>query len=330
MDNKPAISIVIPVFNEEDNVQLLYQQIRKVCESLQQSYEIVFVDDGSRDRTFEILEEIHSNDPRLKAIRFRKNYGQTAAMAAGFEFARGEVVISMDGDLQNDPADIPRLLAKMDEGYDIVCGWRKNRQDKLWSRRVPSVVANWLIGKVTGVQIHDNGCSLKAYRASVIKNVTLYGEMHRFIPAMSTLAGARIAEIPVNHHPRRFGKSKYGIGRVWRVALDIITVKTLTGFASRPGLWFAMLGMPAFVLGFSTILVVAVALFSDTLRSWSVPFTCGLLWVFLGVHFLSIGLVAELSLKSGDYLPKLDVRPTVTVLAAPGGVNHRRSKVEPR
>ena len=329
MDNKPAISIVIPVFNEEDNVQLLYQQIREVCESLRQSYEIVFVDDGSRDRTFEILEEIHSNDPRLKAIRFRKNYGQTAAMAAGFEFARGEVVISMDGDLQNDPADIPRLLAKMDEGYDIVCGWRKNRQDKLWSRRVPSVVANWLIGKVTGVQIHDNGCSLKAYRASVIKNVTLYGEMHRFIPAMSTLAGARIAEIPVNHHPRRFGKSKYGIGRVWRVALDIITVKTLTGFASRPGLWFAIPGISAFVLGLSTILVAAVALFSDTLRSWSVPFTCGLLWVFLGVHFLSIGLVAELSLKSGDYLPKLDVRPTVTVLAARGGVNHRRSKVEP-
>lgn len=329
MDNKPAISIVIPVFNEEDNVQLLYQQIREVCESLRQSYEIVFVDDGSRDRTFEILEEIHSNDPRLKAIRFRKNYGQTAAMAAGFEFARGEVVISMDGDLQNDPADIPRLLAKMDEGYDIVCGWRKNRQDKLWSRRVPSVVANWLIGKVTGVQIHDNGCSLKAYRASVIKNVTLYGEMHRFIPAMSTLAGARIAEIPVNHHPRRFGKSKYGIGRVWRVALDIITVKTLTGFASRPGLWFAIPGISAFVLGLSTILVAAVALFSDTLRSWSVPFTCGLLWVFLGVHFLSIGLVAELSLKSGDYLPKLDVRPTVTVLAAPGGVNHQRSKVEP-
>ncbi len=329
MDNKPAISIVIPVFNEEDNVQLLYQQIREVCESLRQSYEIVFVDDGSRDRTFEILEEIHSNDPRLKAIRFRKNYGQTAAMAAGFEFARGEVVISMDGDLQNDPADIPRLLAKMDEGYDIVCGWRKNRQDKLWSRRVPSVAANWLIGKVTGVQIHDNGCSLKAYRASVIKNVTLYGEMHRFIPAMSTLAGARIAEIPVNHHPRRFGKSKYGIGRVWRVALDIITVKTLTGFASRPGIWFAMLGIPAIVLGFSTILVVTVALFSDTLRSWSVPFTCGLLWVFLGVHLLSIGLVAELGLKTGDYLPKLDVRPSVTVLAPRGGVNHRQGEVEP-
>ena len=328
MDDKPAISIVVPVYNEEDNVQLLYQQIRDVCESLRQSYEIVFVDDGSRDRTFEILEEIHSQDSRLKAVRFRKNYGQTAAMAAGFELARGDVVISMDGDLQNDPADIPHLLAKMDEGYDIVCGWRKNRQDKLWSRRVPSVAANWLIGKVTGVQIHDNGCSLKAYRASVIKNVTLYGEMHRFIPAMSTLAGARIAEIPVHHHPRRFGKSKYGIGRVWRVALDIVTVKTLTGFASRPGLWFAIFGVPAFVLGLSTILAVAVALIAGTLGSWSVPFTFGLLWMFLGVHLLSIGLLAELGLKTGDYLPKRDVRPSVTVLEPPGGVNHDQSEVE--
>ena len=329
MEEKPASSVVIPVFNEQDNVRLLYQQIRKACESLRQSYEIVFVDDGSHDRTFDMLEEIHSQDARVKAIRFRKNYGQTAAMAAGFEFARGEVVISMDGDLQNDPADIPHLLEKMDEGYDIVCGWRKNRQDKFWSRRVPSVAANWLIGKVTGVQIHDNGCSLKAYRASVIKNVTLYGEMHRFIPAMSTLAGARIAEIPVNHHPRRFGKSKYGIGRVWRVALDIITVKTLTGFASRPGLWFGSLGMPAFVLGLLTIFVEVAALFADTLASWSVLFTFGLLWMFLGVHLLSIGLVAELAMKMGDYLPKQDVRPTVTVLETPVDFNYRRSAEDP-
>ena len=314
MDNKPAISIVIPVFNEQDNVRLLYQQIRNACESLVQSYEIIFVDDGSRDRTFDILEEIHIQDARVKAIRFRKNYGQTAAMAAGFEFARGEVVISMDGDLQNDPADIPLLLDKMDEGYDIVCGWRKNRQDKFWSRRVPSVTANWLIGKVTGVQIHDNGCSLKAYRASVIKNVTLYGEMHRFIPAMSTLTGARIAEIPVNHHPRRFGKSNYGIGRVWRVALDIITVKTLTGFASRPGLWFGLLSTPAFVLGLSTISVAAATLLAGTLASWSVLLTFGLLWMFLGVHLLSIGFIAELAMQTGDYLPKRDVRSTVTVL----------------
>ena len=314
MQEKPAISIVIPVFNEEDNVRLLYQQIRNACESLVQSYEIIFVDDGSRDRTFDILEEIHSQDVHLKAIRFRKNYGQTAAMAAGFEFAHGEVVISMDGDLQNDPADIPHLFDKMNEGYDIVCGWRKNRQDKFWTRRVPSVAANWIIGKVTGVQIHDNGCSLKAYRTPVIKEVTLYGEMHRFIPAMSTLTGARIAEIPVNHHPRRFGKSKYGLGRVWRVVLDIIMVKTITGFASRPGLWFGLLSAPAFVLGLSTISVAAAALLAGTLASWSVLLTFGLLWMFLGVHLLSIGVIAELTLKTGDYLPKRDVRSTITVL----------------
>ena len=328
MDDKPAISIVVPVYNEEDNVQLLYQQIREVCESLRKSYEIVFVDDGSRDQTFEILEEIHSQDPRLKAIRFRKNYGQTAAMAAGFEYARGEVVVSMDGDLQNDPADIPLLLKKMNEGFDIVCGWRKNRQDKFWSRRVPSIAANWLIGKVTGVQIRDNGCSLKAYRASVIKNVTLYGEMHRFIPAMSTLVGARIAEIPVSHHPRRFGKSKYGIGRAWRVALDIATVKTLTGFASRPGLWFGILGMPAFALGLLTIFGAVTALFANLPVSWSVLFTVGSLGMFLGVHLLSIGLVAELGMETGDYLPNRDVRPTVTVLETPGRVIHRQSEVD--
>ncbi|MDE0042960.1 MAG: glycosyltransferase, partial [Candidatus Poribacteria bacterium] len=240
----------------------------------------------------------------------------------GFEYARGEVVVSMDGDLQNDPADIPHLLEKMNGGYDIVCGWRKNRQDKFWSRRVPSVVANWLIGKTTGVQIHDNGCSLKAYRGSVIKNVTLYGEMHRFIPAMSTLAGARIAEIPVNHHPRRFGESKYGIGRAWRVALDIVTVKTLTGFASRPGLWFGILGMLAFVLGLVTVFVAVAALFANPPMSWSVLFTVGLLWMFLGAHLFLMAPIAELAMKTGDYLPKQDVRPTVTVLETPEDVNY--------
>lgn len=328
MEEKPAISVVIPVFNEQENVRLLYQQIRQACESLRRSFEIVFVDDGSDDRTFEVLEEIHSQDPSVKSIRFRKNYGQTAAMAAGFEYARGEVVVSMDGDLQNDPADIPHLLNKMDEGYDIVCGWRKNRQDKFWSRRVPSIAANWLIGKVTGVQIHDNGCSLKAYRVSVIKNVTLYGEMHRFIPAMSTLAGARIAEIAVNHHPRRFGKSKYGIGRAWRVALDIITVKTLTGFASRPGLWFGTFGIPAIVLGLLSIVVAGAALFDSLAVSWSVLFTVGLLCTFLGLHLLSMGLLAELAMRTGSYLPQRDLRPTVTALKRQEDANFRRNEVD--
>ncbi len=230
------ISIVVPVYNEEENVRLLFEKIQAVCETIGDAYEVLFVDDGSRDRTFAVLSELRKQKPQLSVIRFQKNAGQTAAMAAGFEFAQGQCIISMDGDLQNDPADIPKLLEKLEEGnHDLVCGWRKERQDKFLTRRVPSIVANWIIGKVTGVPIHDNGCSLKAYRASVIKQVPLYGEMHRFIPAMSTVVGARIAEIVVTHHPRRFGKSKYGLGRVWRVMLDIIAFKFIISvFTSRP------------------------------------------------------------------------------------------------
>ena len=228
------LSIVVPVYNEEDNVCPLFEKIQTVCEAIGDAYEVLFVDDGSQDNTFAVLAELSERVPQLAVIRFEKNAGQTAAMAAGFEFARGQRIISMDGDLQNDPSDIPKLLEKLDEGYDLVCGWRKERQDKFLTRRVPSIVANWIIAQVTGVRIHDNGCSLKAYRASVIKQVPLYGEMHRFIPAMSTVAGARIAEIVVSHHPRRFGKSKYGLGRVWRVMLDIIAFKFIISvFSAR-------------------------------------------------------------------------------------------------
>ena len=235
MDEKPTLSIVVPVYNEEDNVRPLFEKIQTVCEAIGDTYEVLFVDDGSKDKTFTVLSELSKQEPQLTVIRFQKNAGQTAAMAAGFEFAQGQRIISMDGDLQNDPSDIPQLLEKLDEGYDLVCGWRKERQDKFLTRRVPSIVANWIIAQVTGVPIHDNGCSLKAYRASVIKQVPLYGEMHRFIPAMSTVAGARIAEIVVSHHPRRFGKSKYGLGRVWRVMLDIIAFKFIISvFTSRP------------------------------------------------------------------------------------------------
>lgn len=267
------LSIVVPVYNEEDNVRPLFEKIQTVCETIGDAYEILFVDDGSEDETFNLLSELCKQEPQLVVIRFEKNAGQTAAMAAGFEFARGERIISMDGDLQNDPIDMPRLLEKLDGGYDLVCGWRKNRQDKFLTRRVPSIIANWIIGKVTGVPIHDNGCSLKAYRASVIKQVPLYGEMHRFIPAMATVVSARIAEIVVSHHPRRFGKSKYGLGRIWRVMFDIIAFKLIISvFTSSPkpqnpkNLWnrlsnalfnpkqrafraAAVLSLPFFVLG---------------------------------------------------------------------------------
>lgn len=228
----PYLSIVVPVYNEEHNVQPLFEKICTVCESIGLTYEVLFVDDGSQDNTYEVLSKLRETEHNLSIIKFQENAGQTAAMAAGFEYAQGERIISMDGDLQNDPADIPQLLEKLDEDYDLVCGWRKERQDKFWSRRVPSIIANWIISLVTGVAIHDNGCSLKAYRSEVIKQVPLYGEMHRFIPAMSTVVGARITEIIVKHHPRRFGKSKYGLGRIWRVILDILAFKLiLTVFA---------------------------------------------------------------------------------------------------
>lgn len=308
------ISIVIPVYNEEESILPLYQSLCRACEPLGKPYELIFIDDGSRDKTFDVLKRINKADSRVNVIRFRKNFGQTAAMAAGFEYASGEVIVSMDGDLQNDPLDIATLLSKIGEGFDVVCGWRKNRQDKLWTRRLPSLVANWIIGLVTGVKIHDNGCSLKAYRASVIKSVALYGEMHRFIPAMSTLAGAKITEIVVNHHPRRFGQSKYGIGRVWRVALDIITVKLITGSASRPALWFGLPSFPVFGLGFLA-LVIAAAMYSEPQPSeWLVMSTVALLFFLLGVHLLSMGIIGELSMRTGDYLPDKVVRPTITAL----------------
>ena len=314
MKDKPAVSIVVPVYNEEDSVLPLYRKIQEACKALRGSYEIVFVDDGSCDRTFEVLRGIHNHDARVKVLRFRKNYGQTEAMAAGFDHEKGEIIISMDGDLQNDPADIPRLLAKLEEGYDVVCGWRKERKDKLISRRIPSIAANWLIGKITGVPIHDNGCSLKAYRAVIIKNVTLYGEMHRFIPAMSTISGAWIAEIVVNHHPRRFGRSKYGIGRVWRVALDIVTVKMIISFASRPALWFGLLAIPFIILGTSTLLIAGGMYFNQFNEGWMVVSTVAFLVLFLSGHLFSMGIIGELLVKTGDYLPKNSLRSTPTDL----------------
>ena len=308
------VSVVIPVYNEEDSVLPLYQSVCRACDRLGESFEVIFVDDGSRDKTFEILNGIYTHDNRVKVLSFRKNSGQTAAMAAGFEYASGDLIVSMDGDLQNDPVDIPRLLSKLREGFDVVCGWRKTRRDKFWTRRLPSGVANWIIGRVTGVRIHDNGCSLKAYRASVIKSIALYGEMHRFIPAMATLAGARIAEIVVNHHPRRFGKSKYGIGRIWRVVLDIITVKLITGFASRPALWFGLPSFSIFALSLFALLIAAGMYSAQRQSEWLMISTVGALLFLLGTHLLSMGMIGELCLRTGDYAPEQVLRPTLTEL----------------
>ena len=306
------LSIVVPVYNEKENVSILCNQLTRVCDSIGISCEFLFVDDGSSDATYEALSALHRQNPRIRLIRFRRNFGQTAAMSAGFEHARGRTIISMDGDLQNDPADIPRLMAKLEEGHDVVCGWRKNRQDKFWSRRLPSVVANWLIGLITGVPIHDNGCSVKAYRASVIKQVQLYGELHRFIPAMSTLAGAKAAEIIVNHHARKYGKSKYGISRIWRVVLDIITVKMIVGFATRPALWFGLMSVPFITLGLLILSIASFKYFENLFEAWVVMSTTAFLSLFLGVHLLSTGIIAELFVKTGDYSPRESLNPTLS------------------
>jgi glycosyltransferase involved in cell wall biosynthesis len=308
------LSVVIPLYNEEDGVRPLYTALKAASDQLDLCYELIFIDDGSTDGTYRLLAQLHRQDPKVRVIRFRKNYGQTPAMAAGFAYAKGRIIVSMDGDLQNDPADIPQLLAKIEEGYDVVCGWRKDRQDTFWTRRLPSVVANWIIGRMTGVRIHDNGCSLKAYRASVIKNVALYGEMHRFIPAMSTLAGARITEIMVKHHPRRFGRSKYGLGRIWRVALDIITVKMITSFASRPAHWFGLLSLLLILIGLPILSITGGMYSNGLIKRWMVLSTVALLLFFLGGHFLMLGVIGELFVKTEDCHPKASFHPTVTML----------------
>jgi glycosyltransferase involved in cell wall biosynthesis len=303
---KPVIdiSIVIPVYNEEESIMPLYNKIKEVCDKINQNYEIIFIDDGSTDGTPNILKEVYSNDTKVKAIKFRRNFGQTAAMSAGFHLAEGKVIISMDGDLQNDPVDISRLLDKIEEGYDVVCGWRKERKDKLISRRVPSVVANWLISLLTGVKIHDNGCSLKAYRSHVVKEVHLYSEMHRFIPAMASIIGARVTEIVVNHHPRKFGYAKYGISRVWKVFLDLFVVKMLVSFSSRPALWFGILSLPFMFFGLLFLVLSAASyLASSSSEVISIVYpSISFLLFFLFFQLNVLGVFSELVLMTGQPL----------------------------
>lgn len=299
-DKSLDLSIIVPLYNEEESIVPLYESIVKSVGDLGLTYEIVFVDDGSRDSTFAMGRKLCEKDPHLRVIKFRRNYGQTPAMAAGIDHARGRLLITMDGDLQNDPGDIPLFLEKLAEGYDIVVGWRFNRQDKLVTRKIPSVIANWLIGKVTGVPIKDNGCSLKAFRADVIKSVPLYSEMHRFIPAMTSLTGARIAEIKVRHHARQFGVSKYGLSRIYKVLLDLLTIKTIVSFASRTLLWFSILAIPAALLSMVLLLVSVFGLITDSSR-FSVPIAgTGVLFGALAFFLLMGGALAELIYKTGD------------------------------
>jgi len=306
-----GLSVVIPVFNEEGSVGELARRLVDVLSGMGTTWEVIFVDDGSRDRTVEIIREANSREPRVKLVRFRRNFGQTAALAAGFDFASGEVVVTMDGDLQNDPTDIPRLVAKIGEGYDLVNGWRVKRKDTFLTRRLPSLLANALISWITGVRLHDYGCTLKAFRHEVAKSVSLYGELHRFIPAIASGMGVEVAEIPVNHHPRTTGTSKYGLFRTVKVLLDLITVKFLLSYSTRPIHVFGLIGLISGGLGVVVggwlsyqKLFLGVALSNRPLLFLAV------LLVIVGVQFVTMGLLAELQTR---IYHESQQRPTYTV-----------------
>jgi glycosyltransferase involved in cell wall biosynthesis len=295
----PELSVVVPLYNEEESLRPLYGAITNAVAPLGVSYEIVFVDDGSRDATVRIADEIARADARVCLVKFRRNYGQTPAMAAGIAQASGEVIVTMDGDLQNDPADIGALLRKIDEGYDIVVGWRFDRQDKLVSRKIPSRIANALIAKVTGVPIKDNGCSLKAYRASLIKKIPLYSEMHRFIPAMASIAGPKIAEIKVQHHARQFGQSKYGLSRIYKVLLDLMVIKTVASFTARPMVWFGMLSIPMLLAAAIAFAFTIVQFASDGTLSLPIAGS-GVIFLSSAIILMGSGAIGELVYKLGD------------------------------
>lgn len=294
------VSVVVPLYNEQDSVRLLYQEITDAIAGQFANYEIIFVDDGSRDATFERAKQLAASDKRLRVLKFRRNYGQTPAMAAGIDHAAGDIIVTMDGDLQNDPGDIPDLVGKIREGYDIVVGWRFDRKDKLITRKIPSKIANWLIGKVTGVPIKDNGCSLKAYRARTIKKVPLYNEMHRFIPAMASIAGPRLAEVKVRHHSRQYGESKYGLSRVYKVLLDLMTVKMIASFSTRPLYWFSLLSLPFLIISIGMVAgSVFTAVLGGTL-SLSIA-GAGVIFFTLAVFLIVGGAIGELIYKTGTF-----------------------------
>ena len=295
---QPQVSIVVPIHNEYENLPRLLEAISATLVTANIRYEILCIDDGSTDGSGDLLKQIASDRADLRSVILRRNYGQTAAMAAGFSHAKGQIIITMDGDLQNDPADIPILLDKLSEGYDLVSGWRKNRQDATITRLIPSQIANWLIAQVTGVKVHDYGCSLKAYRAELIADMNLYGELHRFLPALAFIEGARIAEIPVRHHPRQFGKSKYGLDRTIRVVMDLITVFFMRKFLTRPMHVFGSMGVLSIFLG------TLIGLYLTTLKlSFGESINRPLLilvvvLILTGVQLFCFGLLAELLMRT--------------------------------
>ena len=295
----PYISVVIPLFNEAENVRLLYRSLRSVMDKTGYAWEVIFVDDGSTDGTCAVLRELHAQEQGVRVVELRRNFGQTAAMAAGFDHACGDIIVAMDGDLQNDPKDIPRLIDKLHQGYDVVSGWRANRQDGFWLRRLPSHVANRLISRTTGTHLHDYGCTLKAYRRQVINELRLYGEMHRFIPALLGGNGARVAELSVAHHARRYGRSKYGISRTIRVVLDLLLVKFSLSFLTKPLQIFGLVGLLTFLPGMAICLYLVFArIFLAQGLADRPLFLLGILLVVLGAQFVSLGILAEIQIRT--------------------------------
>ncbi|MGB3237295.1 MAG: glycosyltransferase family 2 protein [Geitlerinemataceae cyanobacterium] len=293
------ISIVVPIFNEVESLPTLVDKIVTSLKDVPIDYEIVLVDDGSQDGTTELLSQIAQTQPNLKAVILRRNYGQTPAMAAGFNYASGDIIITMDGDLQNDPADIPRVFEELQKGYDVVSGWRKNRKDDKLTRLLPSKIANWVIGKVTGVKLHDYGCSLKAYRAEIVRDMNLYGELHRFLPALAFIEGARIVEMPVLHHARKFGKSKYGLGRTFRVIMDLMTVFFMKKFLTRPMHVFGYLGILSMICGFGLgVYLTILKIFFDAQLADRPLLILTVLLMLTGIQLFCIGVLGELLMRT--------------------------------
>lgn len=293
------LSVVIPVFEEEQNIQPLYKELKGVLDKLKHPSEIIYIDDGSKDDSYKLLKELQQKDENVRLIRFRRNFGQTAAMAAGLQYAQGKNIITMDADQQNDPSDIPKLLEKLEEGYDLVCGWRYDRKDKFWSRRMPSVLANKLISRTTDVNLHDYGCTLKALRQDIARNITLYGELHRFIPAIASRMGVRIAEVKVNHRPRLLGQTKYGISRTFRVLLDLITVKFLLNYAGRPMHFFGLPGLLSSSVGFLlAVYMTFERLFLGVPMGNRPLLLLAVLMILIGIQFIVIGLLGELQIRT--------------------------------
>jgi glycosyltransferase involved in cell wall biosynthesis len=310
-----SVSVVVPIYNEEENVPLMYEALDRVLPKTERDYEIIFVDDGSTDHSLTRLNQLAEDDHAVKIVQFRGNFGQSAAMGAGIQYATKDVIITMDGDLQNDPTDIPMMLAKIEEGYDLVHGWRKNRQDTFINRKLPSQCANWLISKVTGFPVRDLGCTLKAIRSEVAKEIELYGEMHRFIPILAAWRGAKCIEVVTHHHPRRFGVSKYGIGRVFRVLLDLITVKFLIQYMISPMRLFGTAGISCLLVsGLSGLLTIGMKLIQQADMTGNPLFTLAVFSGMVSVQFFVLGMLGEMGSRiyfSNDVRPPFAIRSTV-------------------